>query len=93
MPISEKNKIFNTFTLTGLTYGCQTWPLSRKIEHMLGVCQRKMERSIFVGLRLKDKCKATKIRNINKVADVKVKIRTLKWEWTDHMMKSIRQVD
>ncbi|CAH2108931.1 unnamed protein product [Euphydryas editha] len=87
IPISEKKTVYNTCILPCLTYGCQTWPLTQKIEHKLGVCQRRMERSML-GLRLKDKWKATTIRSITKVADVKVKTRTLKWKWTGHMMRS-----
>lgn len=83
IPISEKRKVYNICILPCLTYGCQTWPLTQKIEHKLGVCQRGMERSMM-GLRLKDKWRATKIRKITKVTDVRVKTRTLKFKWTEH---------
>lgn len=42
----------------------------------------------MMGLRLIDKWKATKIRNITRVADVKIKTRILKWKWTGHMMRT-----
>lgn len=48
----------------------------------------KGNRKEYAGLRFKDKCEATKIRSITKVADVKDKTRTLKWKWTGHMMRS-----
>ncbi|CAH2099135.1 unnamed protein product [Euphydryas editha] len=51
IPISEKKTVYNICILPCLTYGCQTWVLTHKIEHKLGVCQRGMERSML-GLRL-----------------------------------------
>lgn len=85
-PIASKRKVFNTCVLPCLTYGCQTWALTRKHLQKLRTCQRGMERSM-IGATLKDRKRAEDIRFITKVDDVLEKIRKLKWRWTGHMTR------
>ncbi|GBP74986.1 Putative uncharacterized transposon-derived protein F52C9.6 [Eumeta japonica] len=52
--ISTKSKLFNTCILPVLTYGSETWALTRNIAKKLSTCQHAMERSM-VGIKRKDK--------------------------------------
>lgn len=84
--ISAKGKLFNTSILPILTYGCQTWALTKSQQTKLQTCQRAMERSM-IGKRKVDKIRHTNIRKATKVEDVVVKLRTLKWKWAGHTMR------
>lgn len=44
--MSIKRKVFNTCVLPVITYGCETWSLTKQHREKLERCQRAMERSI-----------------------------------------------
>ena len=43
LPINLKRKTFNTCIIPAITYGCETWTMTKGIEQKLKVCQRSME--------------------------------------------------
>ena len=86
VPVQEKRKIFNTCILSCLTYGCQTWSLTKKNLQKISVCQHSIERSML-DIKLRDKCKLTEIRKRTKVTDANKNMKQLKWRWTGHMMR------
>lgn len=81
-----KRKLFNTCVLPVLTYGCQTWALTKAHLKKLEVCQRSMERSML-AIRKLDKINHTDIRNKTKLNDVTYTIRRNKWRWTGHTIR------
>lgn len=87
IPMSTKSKLYNTCILPCLTYGCQTWPATRKTDQKLVVCQRSMERSML-SIKRKDRWRASQIRKLTKIDDVIEKIKKLKWNWTGHIMRT-----
>ncbi|KAL0829286.1 hypothetical protein ABMA28_004096 [Loxostege sticticalis] len=56
-----KKKTFDTCILPCITYGCETWALTKHHRDKLVRCQRSMERSML-GLKLMDKIRSTDIR-------------------------------
>ncbi|KAG7297348.1 hypothetical protein JYU34_013337 [Plutella xylostella] len=84
--MSIKRKVFNTCILPVMTYGCETWALTKAHMHKLQVCQRSMERSML-GLRMIHHIEIKEIRKITEVDDVTTKIKTQKWRWTGHMIR------
>lgn len=84
--ISTKSKLFNTCILPVLTYGSETWALTRNIANKLSTCQHAMERSM-VGIKRKDKVRNSNIRSKTKVQDITLKIRRQKWKWAGHMIR------
>lgn len=87
IPMAMKSKLYDTCILPCLTYGCQTWPATKKNNQKLEVCQRNMERSML-NIKLRDRWTTSKIRKRTKVSDVSKKIRKLKWNWTGHIMRT-----
>ncbi|KAG6464168.1 hypothetical protein O3G_MSEX014327 [Manduca sexta] len=81
-----KKKVYDMTILPCLPYGCQTWSLRKIDEEKLAISQRKMERSML-QLQLSDKVSNTIIRNKTKIADVRKRIRTLKWNWAGHICR------
>jgi hypothetical protein len=86
LSMAPKRKLFDTCILPVLTYGCQTWALTKKQLSKLTVCQHSMERSMM-GVKRKDKKRLDDIRKQTRIEDITVKIRKLKWKWTGHMMR------
>ena len=58
LPVILKRKLFNQCVLPAMTYGCQTWSLTKALIKKLETSQRAMERKML-NVKLKDK-----IRNI-----------------------------
>ena len=80
LPISLKRKVYDQCILPTVTYGCQTWSLTREILNKLEVSQRAMERKML-NIKLKDKIRNTVIRQRTQIKDVTEKITKTKWSW------------
>ncbi|GFS28002.1 endonuclease-reverse transcriptase [Elysia marginata] len=52
MPLSLKKQVYDQCILPTMTYGCQTWSLTKIIGNKLKVAQRAMERKIL-GIKIK----------------------------------------
>ncbi|KAG7301234.1 hypothetical protein JYU34_014132 [Plutella xylostella] len=84
--IKLKSRAFDTCLLPILTYGAQTWALTKKDVLKLKTTQRKIERSML-SLRLIEKTTNKDLRNITKVTDVIRHAKRLKWKWAGHVMR------
>lgn len=84
--IKIKKKTFDTCILPCITYGCETWALTKGHRDKLARCQRGMERSML-GLKLRDKVRNIDIRSKTKLTDILSRIDRLKWRWTGHMLR------
>ena len=68
IPLNFKRKTFDQCILPVLTYGSETWTLTKKMTTKIITTQRKMER-IIMGITLRDKKKNSWIRQQTKVID------------------------
>ena len=82
----HKRKLMDWCVLPVLTYGAQTWSLTKAQEHQLAVAQRAMERSML-KIRLQDRIRNEEIRKTTKIKDVVEKIKELKWSWAGHLAR------
>lgn len=88
--ITVKAKLYNTCILPVLTYGCQTWALTKAQNRKLETCQTAMERSML-NIRRSDKISNKTIRKRTKIEDVTMRVRKLKWKWTGHIIRGIEK--
>uniref|UniRef100_A0A2H1V663 SFRICE_031899 n=1 Tax=Spodoptera frugiperda TaxID=7108 RepID=A0A2H1V663_SPOFR len=86
MPIKLKRKVYNMCILPCLTYGCQTWALTKYLTNKLNVCQNSIERSV-IGVKKKDKVRLTEIKTKTQFKQANSLHQTLKWRWTGHMLR------
>ncbi|PZC79931.1 hypothetical protein B5X24_HaOG215613 [Helicoverpa armigera] len=84
--MSTKRKVFNTCILPVITYGCETWSLTKLHRQKLQRCQRAMERSM-TGNRIQDRVRSSVIRERTNVVDILTRIDQQKWRWTGHMIR------
>lgn len=81
-----KRKLFNICIVPVLTYGCQTWSLTKAQTKKLETCQNAMNRSMM-GKKLSDKMRTTTIKKYTKTNNVTVIIKKLKWKWAGHTVR------
>lgn len=90
LSIGIKRRVFNTCVLPCITYGSETWALTKHHRNMLEHCQRAMERNM-IGIKKQDKIRNTVIRSKTKVTDILSRIDSLKWRWTGHMLRGTQE--
>lgn len=69
-----------------MTYGAETWRLTKQLERKLRCAQRAMER-IMLGVTLRDRKRATWIREQTRIEDIIVQIKKKKWTWAGHVVR------
>ena len=79
-----KRKVFNQCITPTLTYGRQTWTLTKELVHKIEICQKKMERKIL-GIKQIDKIPNKTIREKTEISDILEIITKTKWEWAGHV--------
>ena len=91
IPTCLKRKIMDTVILPAMTYGAETWTLTKHLERKLAVAQRSMERSLL-NITRRDKIRNEIIRSKTGVIDIIEKVKCMKGQWAGHVarMKNTR---
>ena len=83
LPMSVKGKVFNQCVLPAITYGCQTWSLTKALVKKLETSQRAMERRML-NVKLEDKIRNITVRQRTRVTDIVQHVTNTKWKWAGH---------
>ena len=86
LPVSLKRKVFNQCGLPAMTYGCQTWSLTKVLVKKLETSQRAMERRML-NVKLKDRIGSTTIRPRTRVTDIVQYVTNTNWKWAGHITR------
>ena len=86
MPMCLKRKIYHQCIEAAITYGCQTWAITRRMENRLQTTQRSMERQML-GITKMDRKTSKWIRQQTNVQDIKARVKELKWRWAGHVAR------
>jgi hypothetical protein len=78
-----KTRVFDQCILPVLTYGSQTWTLTKANMDKIEKTQRKMER-FMLGIKLQDRKSNEWIREKTKVKNVTEQVTELKWGFAGH---------
>ena len=87
VPMSLKRKVFNQCVLPAITYGCQTWSLTKTLVKELETSQRAMERRTLT-VKLEDGIRNTTIRQRTRVTDIVQYVTNTKWKWAGHIART-----
>ena len=87
MPICLKRKVFNQCVLPAMTYGSETWAVTKKMEQKLTTAQHSMERSML-GITKWDRKTLQWIRVQTQVMDIIQNIKGKKWSWAGHLART-----
>ncbi len=88
LPLSLKRKAYNQLTLPVLTYGSETWRLTKELEKKRRSAQRGMERRML-GVTWRNRKRASWIREPTKVEGILMTIKNKKWTWVGHVMRRL----
>src|SRR5271156_3922108 len=86
MPLSLKTKVYNQCIQCAMTYGCQTWAITKRMEQRLRTTQRSMERAM-IGITRRYHRTNVWVRQQTGVQDIIVRIKQLKWQWGGHVAR------
>ncbi len=78
-----KTKMWISCTEPVMSYGAQTWALTKTETQRLQTTQRSMDRSI-IGIRKKEKTRSEDIRKRTMMVDTGYKTKKLKWKYAGH---------
>ena len=67
-----------------MTYGAETWTLTKQAQNKLAAAQTKMERSML-NITYKDRRTSIWIRERTKLIDIIYTVRKMKWSWAGHI--------
>ena len=82
----SRSHLFNTTVLKAMTYGSETWSLTKAEEQKLAVAERAMERRIL-RVSLRDHIKNRTLRQMSGLADIVTTIRESKFRWAGHIAR------
>ena len=86
MPMCLKKKIMDTVILPAMTYGAETWSVTKHQKEKLAVAQRSMERAML-GITRRDKIRNEDVRARTKVKDINEKAEEAKGQWAGHLAR------
>ncbi|CAH2237220.1 jg11191 [Pararge aegeria aegeria] len=69
-----------------MTYGTETWPLTKGFIRRLRVTQRAMERAML-GVSLRDQIRNEEIHRRTRVTIIAQQVAKLKWQWAGHIAR------
>ena len=87
IPMCLKRKVYHQCIQAAMTYGCQTWALTKRMRDRLCTTQRSMERAML-GISRLDKQTNMWIRQKTGLQDIIVRIKQLKWQWAGHIART-----
>ena len=74
----------DTVILPAVTYGAETWTLTKHREKKLAVAQRSMER-LVLSIAKRDKIRNEVIRSKTVVKDIIERVRCMRGQWAGHV--------
>ena len=82
LAICLNRQVYNSCMLPAMTYGAETWTLTKKAQNKLAAAQKKMERCM---LTYKDRRTNIWVRERTKVIDIMYIVRKMKCSWAGHI--------
>ena len=80
LAIYLKRQVYNSCVLPDMTYGAETWTLTKQAQNKLAAAQTKMERSML-NITYKDRMTNIWVRERTKLIDIIYTVRKMKWSW------------
>ena len=84
LAICLKRHVYNSCVLPAMTYGAETWTLTKQAQNKLAAAQTKMERSML-NITYKDRRTNIWVRERTKLIDIIYNVRKMKWSWAGHI--------
>ena len=82
--IRLKRQVYTSCVLPAMTYGAETWTLTKQAQNKLAAAQTTMERSML-NITYKDRMTNIWVRERTKLIDIMYTVRKMKWPWAGHI--------
>ena len=86
LAICLKRQVYNSCVLPAMTYGAETWTLTKQAQNKLAAAQTNMERSML-NITYKDRNANIWVRERTEVIDIINTVRKMKWSWAGHISR------
>ena len=86
LPVCLKRKVYRQCIEPTMTYGCQTWAMTKRMQERLRTTQRSMERAI-IGVTRRDRKTNAWVRQQSGVEDILAVVKRQKWRWAGHIAR------
>ena len=86
LPMCLKRKLYNQCILPAMTYGCQTWALTKRMEDRLRYTQRAMSRAM-IGVTKRDHKTNEWVRLQTGLQSIVMRVKQVKWQWAGHVAR------
>src|SRR5271154_6619906 len=86
MPLSLERKVYNQCIQAAMTYGCQAWTVTKRMQDRLKTTQRSME-SAMIGITRRDHRTNEWVRQQTGKQGIIARIKQLKWQWAVHVAR------
>ena len=86
IPICLKRKIMDTVILPAMTYGADTWALTKHREKKLAVAQQSMERLLLNSTK-RDKIRNEMIRYKTRVQNIIERVGCIRGQWAGYVAR------
>ena len=84
LAICLNRHMYNSCVLPAMTYGADTWTLTKQAQNKLAAAQTKMERSML-NITYKDRKTNIWVRERTQVIDIINIVSKMKWSWAWHI--------
>ena len=84
LAICLKRQVYNSCVLPAMTYGAETWTLTKQAQNKLAAAHYKMEISVL-NITYKDRKTNIWIRERTKVLDIIINVGKMKWSSATHI--------
>ena len=84
LAICLKRQVYNSCVLPAMTYGAETWTLTKQAQNKLAAAQTKMERSML-NITYKDRRTNIWLTERTKLIDTIYTVRKMKLSWAGHI--------
>ena len=82
--ICLKRQVYNSCVMPAMTYGAETWTLTKQAQNKLAAAQTKMERCML-NITYKDRRTNIWVREKTQLIDIMCTVRKMKWSWAGHI--------
>ena len=92
IPLKHRARVYNACIRSTLTYGAATWALTKREEHLLQNCDRRMLRMVC-GVSLSDRIPSMEIIGRCRLEDILLVVRKRRLAWFGHIYRRHEEDD
>lgn len=86
VPLKYRGGMYETYIRSVLLYSTETWPMTKRVEDILGKCDRKMIRCM-AGVKWQDNVSSEEVAKRCGIKEIENKLRQRRLQWFGHVRR------